>query len=380
MRRSWGLSLSTALVMASIQAASAQEPIKLGVVGPHSGPALGGQSTLLGAQVAAEEINAAGGLLDGRKIEIVAADTRGIPAESERAYRRLVTQERVVGVVCCWYSASTIATLPTIEALKVPTTTGVAYLPDAKETKLTYLFKFGHTPRLESRFVDYWLNKLNIKKVAFLARDDAWGRAMSFAYEARLKELGGTVLSSNFHAPDEKDFHSYLTKIKDLNPEGICIVDVSAPAAEEVKEIAELGIKTIVLGSGGLNTNAFIELAGKVADGIPLVVRYSATLDNPHNKQFVADFKSSSGGEEPDQYAQAGYDSIYLLAEAIKRADSTNPAEVRDALAKSDYVSVTGSPIRFDERNQATSKLYVAVIKDGRRVIVEDVDTTEVPY
>jgi len=95
----------------------------------------------------------------------------------------------VVGFVCCWYSASTIATLPTIEELKIPTTTGVAYLPDAKETKLTYLFKFGHTPRLESRFVDYWVKKLNIKNVAFLARDDAWGHAMSSAYEARLRSL-----------------------------------------------------------------------------------------------------------------------------------------------------------------------------------------------
>ncbi len=70
-----------------------------------------------------------------------------------------------------------LATLPTIEELKIPTTTGVAYLPDTKETKLIYLFKFGHTPRLESRFVDYWVKKLNVKKVAFLARDDAWGHS-----------------------------------------------------------------------------------------------------------------------------------------------------------------------------------------------------------
>ena len=111
----------------------------------------------------------------------------------------------------------------------------------------------------------------------------------------------------------------------------------------------------------------------------PLAIRYSATLDNPRNKRFVAAFKAR-GSEEPDQYAQAGYDSIFLLAEAIKRAGSTNPAKVREALARSDYVSVTGSPIRFDERNQATPKLYVAVIKDGRRVIAEDINTTDVPY
>src|SRR5262249_33214249 len=108
-------------------------------------------------------------------------------------------------------------------------------------------------------------------------------------------------------------------------------------------------------------------------EGIPLMVRYSATLDNPRNNGFVSAFKAIRDGEEPDQYAQAGYDSLYLLAKAIKRANSTNPAEVREAFAKSKYVSVTGSPIRFDERSQATPKLYVAVIKDGRRVIVEDV-------
>jgi branched-chain amino acid transport system substrate-binding protein len=380
MRRPWALLIAITLIVVSTQAAPAQEPIKLGVVGPHSGPALGGQSTLLGAQVAAQEINAAGGLLGGRKIEIVAADSHGDTAHSIRAYRRAVVQDKVVGVVCCWFSASTIATLPSIEELKIPTITGVAYLPDAKQMKLNYLFKFAQTPRLESRFVDYWVKKLNVKKVAFLARDDEWGRAMSSAFQARLKELGGTVLKSDFHAPGQKNFASHLSKIKSLNPEGVCIVDISSSAATQVKQIAELGMKTTVLGSGGLNTNAFIKLAGKFAEGIPLVIRYSAALENQQNKRFVAIFKAQRGGEEPDQFAQAGYDSIYLQAKAIKRAGSTDPAKVREALAKSDYVSVTGSPIRFDERNQATPKLYVALIKDGRRVIVEDIDTTGVAY
>src|SRR4029453_7348535 len=273
-RMRWSLSISITLVIASIQVVSAKEPIKLGVVGPHSGPALGGQSTLIGARVAAQEINAAGGLLGGRKIEIVAADTRGIPAESERAYRRLITEDKVVGVVFCWFSVSTIAPLPPIEELKIPTTTGVAYLPDAKETKLTYLFKFGHTPRLESRFVDYWVKKLKVKRVAFLARNDDWGRATSGVYQARLRELGGTVLSAAFYTPGEKDFYSYLTKIKALNPEGINVVAISAPSATQVKQIAELGIKTTTLGSDGPITDAFIKLAGKVSEGIPLVVRY----------------------------------------------------------------------------------------------------------
>ncbi|HET9272270.1 MAG TPA: ABC transporter substrate-binding protein [Vicinamibacterales bacterium] len=381
MRRLWGVLISVALITATLQPVPAQEPIKIGVVGPHSGPAAyDGLSTLIGAQVAAEEINGAGGLLGGRKIEIVAADSRGIPAESVSAYRKVVTQDKVVAVDCCWFSSSTIATHPTIEELKIPTTTGVAFLPDAKETKLTYLFKFAQTPRLESRFVDYWVKKLNMKKVAFLARNDDWGRATSGVYQARLKELGGTVLSSDFYTPGEKDFYSYLTKVKALNPDGINVVDISATAATQVKQMAELGLTAKPLGSDGPITDAFIRIAGKAAEGVPLVVRYGTTLNTPRNKGFVSAFKSKRNGEEPDQYAQAGYDSIHLHAEAIKRAGSTEPEKLKAALARSDYVSVAGSPIRFDERQQATPKLYVAVVKDGKRVIVEEVDISGVPY
>ena len=381
MRRLWGVLISVALITATLQPVPAQEPIKIGVVGPHSGPAAyDGLSTLIGAQVAADEINSAGGLLGGRKIEIVAADSRGIPAESVSAYRKVVTQDKVVAVDCCWFSSSTIATHPTIEELKIPTTTGVAFLPDAKETKLTYLFKFAQTPRLESRFVDYWVKKLNMKKVAFLARNDDWGRATSGVYQARLKELGGTVLSSDFYTPGEKDFYSYLTKVKALNPDGINVVDISATAATQVKQMAELGLTAKPLGSDGPITDAFIRIAGKAAEGVPLVVRYGTTLETPRNKGFVSAFKSKRNGEEPDQYAQAGYDSIYLHAEAIKRAGSTDPDKIKAALAKSDYVSVAGSPIRFDERQQATPKLYVAVVKDGKRVIVEDIDISGLPY
>ncbi len=360
----------------------AQEPIKLGVVGPHTGPAAAdGLSTLIGAQVAAQEINGAGGLLGGRKIEIVAADSRGIPAESVSAFRKVVTQDKVVAVDCCWFSSSTIATLPTIEELKIPTTNGISFLPDAKETKLTYLFKFAQTPRLESRFVDYWVNKLKVKKVAFLARNDDWGRATSGVYQARLKELGGTIVSSDYYTPGEKDFYSYLTKIKALNPDGVNVVDISATAATQVKQMAELGLKATVLGSDGPITDAFIKIAGKPAEGVPLVVRYGTTLETPRNKGFIAAFKARRNGEEPDQYAQArlrrglsaggGHQASRVDR---SRQDPRGPRSRRTTPAS------PGSPIRFDQHQQATPKIYVAVVKDGKRVIVEEIDTSGIPY
>ena len=381
MRQRTGL---TGLVVMAVWMAAApggaQEPMKLGVVGPHSGPAApDGLSSLIGAQLAAKEINEAGGIL-GRKIEIVAADSRGIPAESVSAYKKLVTQDKVVAADCCWFSSSTIATLPTMDDVKIPTVTGVAFLPDAKATKLTWLFKFAHTPRMESRFVDYWVQKMGVKSVAFLARNDDWGRAASGVYQGRLKELGGTVLSADFYTPGEKDFYAYFTKIKGLSPDGVNFVDVSGVVANLVKQMTELGIKTKTLGSDGPITDVFIKIAGPLAEGVALVVRYSDEIDTPRNKKFVAAFKAMRTGDVPDQYAQAGYDGIHILAEAIKRAGSTDPNQIREQLKKTDYTSISGSAIRFDDNQQATPKIFVVVVRNGKRVVVQEIDTSGIPY
>lgn len=375
------LTMVTMVVVAlfAVGSPGAQEPIKLGVVGPHSGPAAyDGESTLTGARIAAQQINEGGGVL-GRKIEVVAADNRGIPAESVSALKKLVTQDRVVAVDCCWFSSATIATMPTMDELRIPTTNGVSFLPDAKKTKLTWLFKFAQTPPLETRFIDYWVQKMGVKRVAFLARNDDWGRATSGVYQARLKELGGTVVSADFYTPGEKDFYSYFTRIKSLNPDGVNIVDVSAVSANLMKQIRELGITARKLGSDGPVTDSFIKIGGAVVEGVPLVVRYSETLPGERNKKFVAAFQAMRSGA-PDQYAQAGYDSVYMQVEAIRRAGTTEAAKVREQLRKTDYVSISGSRIRFDDNQQATPKLYVVVVKDGKRMVMQEIDTSGIPY
>ncbi|HVQ76693.1 MAG TPA: ABC transporter substrate-binding protein [Candidatus Binatia bacterium] len=380
MRIAVAVAVTAAVALLALGPAGAQAPIKIGVVGPHSGPAAyDGLSTLIGAQVAAKEINEAGGVL-GRRVEIVAADSRGIPAESVSAFKKLVTQDRVVGVDCCWFSSSTIATMPTMDELQIPTTNGVSFLPDARTSKLTWLFKFAQTPAMETRFVDYWVQKMGVKRAAFLARNDDWGRATSGVYQARLKELGGTVLSSDFYTPGERDFYSYFTKIKGLNPEGVNIVDVSAVSANLMKQMGEIGITARRLGSDGPVTDSFIKIGGPVVEGVPLVVRYSEELSTPRNQAFVSAFRAMRNGENPDQYAQGGYDSVYLQVEAIRRAGGTDPARVREELRKTNYTSISGSAIRFDGNQQATPKLFVAVVKDGKRIIVQEIDTSGIPY
>ena len=360
--------------------AQADDPIKIGFVAGLSGPAAyDGLSGLTAARVAAQDINETGGLL-GRKVEIVHADSRNIPAEAVSALRKLAVQDKIVSVDCCWASSATIAAQPTLEELKLPSTNCNAFLPDARTTKLTWHFKCSHTARLEGRFADYWVKKLGLKRIALLARNDDWGRGTVTAFQDRLKELGATVVSAELYNPGEKDFYTYLTKINAQKPDGIAVVEFSAPAAAIVKQMSELSVSAKRLGSDGPITDAFIKIAGPLAEGIPLVVRYSDTADTPRNRKFVAAYRAQREGDYPDQYAAGVYDSIKIQAEAIKRANSVDPAMIREALRKTDYVGIAGSRFRFDENQQAIPKIFVAVVKDGKRVIVEEIETAGVPY
>ncbi len=386
-RRSlWTLIVSLLLIAFIAVPSGAQDTIKIGFVSAYTGPAAAdGTSTLVGGRVAVSEINAAGGLL-GKKIKIIAGDSRAIPSEAINVIKRLVIQDKVVAADCCWFSTSTLAARPIIDELRIPTVNGISFFPNARKVKLNYLFKHAHTPPLEGRFVDYWVNKMGVKRVAFLARNDDWGRGTVEAYIDRLKELGGTVLAAEFYAPGGKDFYSYLTRLKALNPEGINMVDISATGATIVRQIKELGIKTALLGSDGQVTDTFIKLAKGAAEGTVLVTRYEYNMAfadsavSERNRKFVRGFKALRKGEVPNQYAQAGYDGVYLLAAAIKKVGGTDSRKIRDALRNIEVKSVAGYTIRFDKYQQALPKIYVAVIKDGKRVIVEEIDTKGVGY
>lgn len=361
------------LLAATAITGNAQQTLRIGVAGPHSGPAaFDGQQTLVGAQIAAKHINDAGGVL-GKKIEILAGDTRGIPADAVSVVRKLVVQDKIVGLDCCWFSSSTIAVASVIDELKIPTTNGISFRPDLSKTPYRYLFKFAQVPEIEGRFADYWVKVLGIKKVAFLARNDDWGRAAAGAYMSRLIELGGEKLSEDYYVPGEKDFTAYMTKIKALKPEAIDIVDVIGTTATMLKAMRDLGIEAQALGSDGQVVDKFIELAGGTAEGFYVVTRYEAYMDTPKNKKFVDTFKEVRKGETPDQYAQAGYDSIYMQVEAIQRAGSTDPEKMREELKKTDYLSVSGTRFKFDEAQQSLPNLYVAKIHKGVRVIMHQI-------
>jgi branched-chain amino acid transport system substrate-binding protein len=368
------LSFIIILVVHSVDA----QTIKIGFIGPFSGEAAyQGTMNLVGGKVAAKMINDSGGVL-GRKIEIIEADSRGIPAEAVNAFKKLVLEDKVVAAVGAYYSSSTMAVAPAADSMKVVLISGISFMPDLSKTPHRYLFKHAHTVDVERYSADYAVNVLGIRKFSFLARNDDWGRSTIIAFADRLVKIGGEALSKDFYNPGEKDFTSHFTKIKALNPEGIFMVDTAVPGATQQKAIRDLGINAYRFGSDGFCTPIFPKLCAGAEEGMYVITRYESYLDAPKGSYFVPAYKAMHG-EWPGLDGQAGFDSINILAQAIERAKRADPEILRDALMKTDYISVNGSKIVFDKTQQAIPAIYQAKYHNGVRVIIRQL-YPYVPY
>lgn len=134
----------------------------------------------------------------------------------------------------------------------------------------------------------------------------------------------------------------------------------------------------VLLGSDGQITDDFIKLAGEAAEGMNLMERYETVIDTPKNKAFVEAYQKLSN-ENPDQYAQEGYDNVYIVAEAIKSAGSAEPEKVRDAMEKTDYEGLA-SRIQFDKNNQAHPALLIVRIENSMRKVYSKTETEGIDH
>jgi len=182
----------------------------------------------------------------------------------------------------------------------------------------------------------------------------------------------------DFFDAGSQDFYPYLTKIKAKNPDAIDVIARPGNGSRINIQMGELGMlkKLIILGSDGQITDDFIKLAGEAAEGMYLMDRYEPVIDTPRNKAFVAAYKKLAK-ENPDQYAQAGYDNVYIIAEAIKKADCLDAYKIRDALEKTDHQGLA-SRIQFDKNNQAHPALLIVKIESGVRKVYRKTETVNI--
>jgi len=352
--------------------ALAGEAVKLGVLMPVSGTlAYDGGLTIDGIKLAADEINAGGGIDAKMKIDLVIEDSAGLPATSVAAMTKLVGVHRVSAVIGDFASSCTLASMEVAKRERVPLVTPISLAPKITQTGNEWVFRAcDNSEMIANAFTKYAVKDKQVRKWAFIAVNTDYGRGSVDAFTKKIKELGGEIGLVEYFNQGETDYYAILTKLQATDTQGLCLLGETMDLSRVVNQFFELALnkKMILMDpTSGTFNSKFIELTKGRAEGMIGASRFVDTIETPAAKKFVAAFKARYG-RVPEKYAQAGYDTVHMIAQAISRAKSTQPAAVRDALTQTQYAGPQGKAF-FDKTNQLIIDEYIISVKEGKFVV-----------
>ena len=374
------IAVSCATVIAGLSmiscGGSGSSTIKVGGVAPLSGGvAVYGVECKNGIDLAIEEINAAGGI-NGKTLEFICEDDEGDPAKSVNAYKKLVTNDGVEYVIGSLTSGCTIALTNLAQNQKI-----LQIAPAATATAVTdagnYIFRACFIDPFQGRVGGkFAFENLSAKKAAILydiGNDYSVGLTENF--ESEFTKLGGSIVSKESYATGDKDFNAQLTKIKAAKPDVVYLPDYYGTVALIAKQLRAQGIDTPIVGADGwdgLTENAGDEVLNGYYSN-----HYAEDSDSPAVQKFVGSFKATYN-KSPNSFAALGYDSVYMLKDAILKAGTTDGEKVRAAFETTDGDYVTGH-ITFDEkRNPVKSAVMIQLVKDGDKLSTKFAATVDV--
>lgn len=366
-----------ALAFAFGSSAMAQEVIKIGHVGPISGSiAHLGKDNENGAKMAIDELNAKGLTIGGKKVkfELLAEDDAGDPKQGTAAAQKLV-DAKVNGVIGHLNSGTTIpaskiyfdAGIPQIS----PSATNPKYTQQGFKTAFRVVANDG---QLGGTLGRYAVQISKAKKIAVIDDATAYGSGVAEEFKKGVQSKGKAAeIVATEHTTDKStDFSAILTSIKAKNPDLVFFGGMDAVAGPMLKQMKALGIKAKFMGGDGLCTGELANLAGD-AIGEGNVVCAEAGGVEDAGKKGMEDFKvafKKKFNVEVQIYAPYVYDAVMVMAEAMKKANSADPAKYLPMLAKTNYKGITGN-IQFDAKGDVKDgTLTLYTYKAGKREIL----------
>ena len=359
---------------AAAPAAAADPVVKIGHVGPTSGAiAHLGKDNENGAIMAIEELNAAGVMIDGKKVklELMAEDDAADPKQGTAVAQKLA-DAKVAGVIGHLNSGTSIpaskiysdAGIPQIS----PSATNPKYTRQGFKTTFRVVADDVH---LGSTLGKYAVGTLKGKAIAVVDDRTAYGQGVAEEFVKAVEAAGGKVVAKEFTTDKATDFNSILTTIKGKKPDVVFFGGMDAVAGPMLKQMKSLGIKAKFMGGDGICSTELIKLAGDAAGDDQVFCAEAGGVEGEAKAgmdDFKAKFKTKFNADV-QVYAPYVYDSVKIMVAAMVAANSSDPAKYLPVLAATkDFKGVTG-PITFDEKGDIKNgALTLKTIKGGQLV------------
>ena len=329
-----------------------------------------------GIDLAIEEINAAGGV-DGKKLVLVSEDDEGNPDKTVNAFQKLTTKDGVKIVIGSLTSGCTKAVTSRAQAQKILQIAPAATAPDITDAG-DYIFRACFIDPFQGtvggKFAAENLAAKNAAILYDIGNDYSVGLTENF--EKTFVSLGGKIVAKESYATNDKDFNAQLTKIKNANPDVLYLPDYYNVVSLIAKQARAQGINVALVGADGwdgLNTNAGDEVLNGFYSN-----HYAVDSTSPAVQKYVAAFKAKYN-KAPNAFAALGYDSVYLLKDAILKAGSADATAVKNALAAIQGEYVTGN-LSFDsKRNPIKAAVMLELVKDDDGKLAAVYKTTVQP-
>lgn len=331
-----------------------------------------GQSSHEGTLLAVEEINAAGGLL-GKKIKLITEDNQSKAGESTNIANKLISRERVVALLGEVASGRSLEAAPIAQANKIPMISPASTNPSVTEAG-DYVFRVCFIDPFQGTVMaNFAKQTLKADRIALLtdAKND-YSKGLAKAFKEQLAKNGGTLTAELDYNGGDKDFKAQLTSIKSSDPQAVFVPGYYNDVALIARQAKEIGLSVPLFGGDGWESENLLQVAGDAVEGYYFSTHCSPDDDSPKMKAFVEAY-TAKYNKKPDAMAALGYDSVYVLAEAIKRAGTTEPAALRDAIAATkDFEGVTGK-FSLDSSRNAVKSAAIIQIKDGKFTFLETI-------
>ncbi|KAB2334915.1 branched-chain amino acid ABC transporter substrate-binding protein [Cytobacillus depressus] len=341
------------------------EEILVGVLLPVTGNnATDGKDMLNAMQMAAEKINNDGGVL-GKKLKLEVADDACDPQMATTAANKLVSM-KVTAVVGGYCSGSTLPASGVFNNAKIPMIVAAANSSELPAQGYENLFLInGLVPDQAQTGADYFNDK-GAKNIVIIHDNSAYAKNLADFAKKSVEGNGGKVIGFEAINPEEKDFASLMTKLKSLNPDGTYFTGYYAAGGLMLKQFKEKGVSGFFMVGDGSYSPDIIDIAGAInADGLLVTATPTANFI-PGADEFVKDYKSKYNDLTPGPFSALSYNGMNLLADALKRANSTNSEDLRKALKETKGFEGIGQVIEFNDQNSLNqSNFHVMKVVDG---------------
>ncbi|WP_427113932.1 ABC transporter substrate-binding protein [Megasphaera sueciensis] len=334
-----------------------------------------GASAKNGIEMAVKEINDNGGLL-GKKVEVDFADNRSEATEAANAMQKLL-DDKVDLIVGPDTSSGVLACVSTADKEKIPLLTPFGTNPDITVDPATkqvrpYVFRAAFIDTFQGKVMATFVtNQLHAKTAAvYVDNSSDYSKGLQKFFVEEFQKSGGNVVASEAYLQKDTDFKAALTKIKAANPDVIFVPGYYQEVGMIIKQAREMGITQPIVGGDGWDSSKLAEIAGAAnLENCYFANHYSADDTSEKVKTFVANYQKAYN-QKADAPAALAYDSVMIVAKAIKDANSIDKDKVREALGKIKDFDVVSGKITFNEFHDPVKSAVILTFKGGQQAFV----------